>query len=164
MLFWECYSYSLQLFRLCNHQSSVLVFWTCKPHFQTLKNLPNKKMLKTYSLFIRFQMMKKSSCSISPLHTIRLYSQTMTKSFFCKKIWISRNGVKTPLHTVRHRQQFSQIWIFCSAQRKIAFEFCPETAPSSKDGAERRTKNLFAKCRRKCSTHYSHFVAFSLFR
>ncbi len=100
----------------------------------------------------------------SPLYTIRLYSRTMTKSFFHERIWISRNGAKTPIHTVRHRQQFSRIWIFRSEQQKIAFEFCPETAPLSEDGAERRTKNLFAKHRQKCSTHYSRFVAFSLFR
>ncbi len=97
--------------------------------------------------------------SYSPLHTIHLYSQTMTKAFFREKIWISRNGAKTPLHTVRHRQQFSRIWISSSEPRKIAFEFRPETAPSSEDGAERRMKNLFAKCQRKCSTHYSCFVA-----
>ncbi len=72
----------------------------------------------------------------SPLHTIRLYSWTMTKSFFRKKIWILRNGVRTPLHTVRHRQQFLQVWISSSEQRKIAFEFCPETAPLSEDGAK----------------------------
>ncbi len=61
------------------------------------------------------------------------------KSFFREKVWILQNGAKTTLHTVRHRQQLSRIWIPSSEPRKITFQFRLETASSSKDGAERKT-------------------------
>ncbi len=40
-----------------------------------------------------------------------------------------------------------------------AFVFRPKTASSSKDSAEPRMKNLFAKHQRKHSAHNSHFIA-----
>ncbi len=45
---------------------------------------------------------------LSPLHTIRHCSRTVTKQLFREKNYVSRKVTKRGLHTIRHRPRFSR--------------------------------------------------------
>ncbi len=101
---------------------------------------------------------KNERTAISLLHTICHYSQTTTKPLFRKKIWILQNTAKMHLQTIRHRQQFSRATCkFVQCNEKC---LCVSSKEHSVERRQRRTKDLFVKHQRKCSAHYSCFVAF----
>ncbi len=78
--------------------------------------------------------------------------------FSQKNLNFTKRGENTPTHCSSSTAVFANMnFVFRATKSRL-------WVSPSKDGAECRTKNMFAKRRRKCSTHYSRFVAFSLFR
>ncbi len=99
---------------------------------------------------------------LSPLHTILRYLETMTNHFFVKKFEFCETWRKRVYTLFVIGSSFRKQYVNLFGVTKNAFAFHPKTAPPSKDSAECRMKNLFAKCQRKHSTHCTCFVTFSL--
>ncbi len=97
-------------------------------------------------------------------HYSSLFANNDKTTFLWKNLNFAKNGENASTDCSSSAAVFTSNVRIRSKQWKMPLCFVSKTALSSEDSAERRTKNLFAKCQRKRSTHYLIFVGSSIFR